>query len=188
VIDVNAPSGAFGLSIAIAQGQTVFLADTAVNVAPSPERMAEIAVRAAAWAQRLGHEPRVAMLSFASFGQPQRDHAERIRVALRFLDQKNVKFEYDGEMTADIALNYALMKKHYPFCRLTGPANILIMPNLQAAHIAAKLLGNIGSVNLIGPIMDGFDKPAQILRLGSTVSDIVTSAVLAAYQAGKPEG
>ncbi len=185
VLDVSAPSGAFGLSIAIAPDRTVFLADTAVNVAPSPDRMAEIAIRAAAWAQRLGHEPRVAFLSFASFGQPQRDHAEHVRAAVRALDQRGVKFEYDGEMAADIALNYPLMKRLYPFCRLTGPANILIMPNLQASHIAAKLLENIGSVNLIGPIMDGFDRPVQILRMGSTVSDIVTSAVLAAYQAIK---
>ncbi len=183
VIDVSAPSGAFGLSIGIAQDHTVFLADTAVNVTPSPERMADIAIRAAEWAQRLGHEPRVAMLSFASFGQPQRDHAERIRAAVKVLDQRGVKFEYDGEMSVDIALNYPLMKRLYPFCRLTGPANILVMPNLQAAHIAAKLLENIGGVNMIGPIMDGFDKPVQILRISSTVSDIVTSAVLAAYQA-----
>lgn len=183
LIDSHSQSGVFGLSIAIAQGRTVFLTDTAVHVSPSPERLAEIAVRAATWAQRLGHEPRVAFLSFASFGQPQRDHAEHIREAVRALDAKGVKFEYDGEMSAEIALNYDLMKRLYPFCRLTGPANILIMPNLQAAHIAAKLLENIGGVNLIGPILDGLDKPVQIVRLGSTVSDIVTSAVLAAYQA-----
>jgi malate dehydrogenase (oxaloacetate-decarboxylating)(NADP+) len=184
-LEVQQPSGAFGLSIAISQDRTVFLADTAVHVEPSAERLADIAIQAAAWAQRMGHEPRVALLSFASFGQPQRAHAEHVKDAVRILDGRGVKFEYDGEMSADVALNYELMKRLYPFCRLTGPANILIMPNLQAAHIAAKLLENIGGVTLIGPILNGFEKSVQIMRLGSTVSDIVTSAVLAAYQAIK---
>ncbi len=183
MIDASAPSGAFGLSIAIAQDRTLFLADTAVSVAPSPERMAEIAIRSAAWAQRLGHEPRVAFLSFASFGQPQRHHSEHVKAAVKVLDKRGVRFEYDGEMSADVAMNYPLMQRLYPFCRLTGPANVLIMPDLQAAHISAKLLENIGGVNVIGPILDGFDKPVQILRMGATVSDIVTAAVLAAYKA-----
>jgi malate dehydrogenase (oxaloacetate-decarboxylating)(NADP+) len=181
VIDPT-PAGAFGLSIAITQERTLFLADTAVHIDPSAERMAEIAIAAAAWAQRMGHEPRVAMLSFASFGQPQRKHAEHVREAVQLLDEKGVKFEYDGEMSADVALDYDLMKRLYPFCRLTGPANVLVMPNLQAAHIAAKLLQNIGGVTMLGPILSGLEKPVQILRMGATVSDIVTTAVLAAYQ------
>lgn len=185
VIDVTSPSGAFGLSIAISQSRTVFLADTAVHIEPSPERLAEIAICAAEWAHRMGHEPRVAMLSFASFGQPQRNHSENVREAVRILDSKAVKFEYDGEMAVDIALDFDLMKRLYPFCRLTGSANILIMPNLQAANIAAKLLQNIGDTTLLGPIMNGFEKPAQIVRMGATVSDIVTTAVLAAYQTVK---
>ena len=185
VIDVPSPAGAFGLSIAITQGRTVFLADTAVHIEPSSERLAEIAIRAAEWAQRMGHEPRVAMLSFASFGQPQRNHSANVREAVRLLDRKNVKFEYDGEMAADVALDYDLMKRLYPFCRLTGPANILVMPNLQAANIAAKVLQNIAGTTVIGPVMNGFEKPAQILRMGATVSDIVTMAVLASYQSVK---
>ena len=182
VIDTEGASGAFGLSIAISTDRTVFLADTAVHIEPSPERLAEIAIRAAEWAKRMGHVPRVALLSFASFGQPQRAHAEHVRRAVEILDEKGVDFEYDGEMSADIALDYDLMKRLYPFCRLTGAANVLVMPNLQAANIAAKLLQNIGGVTVIGPIMNGFEKPAQILRMGATVSDIVTSAVLAAFQ------
>jgi malate dehydrogenase (oxaloacetate-decarboxylating)(NADP+) len=185
VIDVVTPSGAFGLSIAIAQDRTVFLADTAVHIEPSPERLAEIAIHAAAWAQRMGHEPRVAILSFASLGQPQRSHAAHVREAVQILDTKGVKFEYDGEMAADVALDYALMKRLYPFCRLTGPANVLVMPNLQAANIAAKLLQNIGGVTMLGPILNGLEKPAQIVRMGATVSDLVTTAVLAAYQTVK---
>jgi len=185
VIDAPSPAGAFGLSIAIAQDRTVFLADTAVHIEPSAARLAEIAIEAASWAHRMGHEPRVALLSFASFGQPQRWHAERVREAVAVLDEKGVKFEYDGEMAADVALDYDLMKRLYPFCRLTGPANVLVMPNLSSAHIAAKLLQNIGGVTLLGPILNGLEKPAQILRMGATVSDIVTMAVLAAYQTVK---
>lgn len=181
VIDPK-PSGAFGLSVAIAQDRTVFLADTAVHIDPSAERMAEIAIHAADWAHRMGHEPRVAMLSFASFGQPQRDHAQNAREAVKILDAKGVKFEYDGEMAVDVALDFDLMKRLYPFCRLTGPANVLVMPNLQAAHIAAKLVQNIGGVTMLGPILIGLDKPAQIVRMGATVSDLLTTAVLAAYQ------
>ena len=122
VIDTK-ESGAFGLSVAIAQDRTVFLADTAVNIDPTPERLADIATHAAGWAQRMGHEPRVAFLSFANFGQPQRAHGEHPRDAVQVLDSRGVKFEYDGEMAADVALDYELMKRLYPFCRLTGPAN-----------------------------------------------------------------
>ncbi len=93
-----------------------------------------------------------------------------------------MKFEYDGEMAADVALDYDLMKELYPFSRLTGPANVLIMPNLQAAHISSKLLHRVGGVTMLGPILDGFEKPAQIVRMGATVSDLMTTAVLAAYQ------
>ena len=181
VIDPVA-AGAFGLSIAIAQERTVFLADTAVHVEPTPERLADIAIRAADWAHRMGHEPRVAMLSFASFGQPQRHQENHMRDAVQILDRRGVTFEYDGEMAADVALDHDLMKRLYPFCRLTGPANVLVMPNLQAANIASKLLQNIGGTTLIGPVLIGLDKPAQIVRMGATVSDLVTTAVLAAYQ------
>ncbi len=184
VIDPT-PQGAFGLSVAIAQDRTLFLADTAVHIEPSPERLAETAIQAAAWAQRMGHEPRVAFLSYASFGQPQRGSTAHMADAVRALDEKGVAFEYDGEMAADVALDHDLMKRLYPFCRLTGPANVLIMPNLQAANIAGKLLQNIGGVNMLGPILVGLDKPAQIVRPGATVSDLVTTAALAAYQAIK---
>ena len=181
VIDPT-PAGAFGLSVAIAPDRTLFLADTAIHIEPSPERMAETAIQAAAWAHRMGHEPRVAFLSYASFGQPQRSSAEHVREAVRVLDERQVAFEYDGEMAADVALDFDLMKRLYPFCRLTSSANVLIMPNLQAANIAGKLLQNIGGVTMLGPIIIGLDKPAQIVRPGATVSDLVTTAALAAYQ------
>jgi len=184
LIESSSSSGVFGLSIVIAQNHTVFLADTVVNVSPSPARLAEIAVRTAEWAHRLGHEPRVALLSFASFGQPQGPNAEPIRAAVKILNERKVDFEFDGEMSADVALNYQLMQRLYPFCRLTGPANILIMPNLQTAHIASKLLENIGGANVIGPILQGFDKPVQIVRMNASVSDIMTAAVMASFQTG----
>jgi malate dehydrogenase (oxaloacetate-decarboxylating)(NADP+) len=181
VIDPS-PAGAFGLSVAISQDRTVFLADTAIHIDPSPERMADTAIQAAAWAQRMGHEPHVAFLSYASFGQPQRGNTTHMHEAVRILDERGVSFEYDGEMAADVALDFDLMKRLYPFCRLKAAANVLIMPNLQAANIAAKLLHNIGGLTMLGPIIVGLEKPAQIVRPGATVSDIVTTAALAAYQ------
>jgi malate dehydrogenase (oxaloacetate-decarboxylating)(NADP+) len=179
------PQGVVGISIAIAQGRTVLIADTTAHVEPTAHELAEIAVQAAEWAQRMGHEPRVALLSFTSFGPPQQDSEKHVHEAVRILDERGVKFEYDGEMTVDVALDYTLMKRLYPFCRLTGPANVLVMPNLQAANISAKLLHNIGDVTLLGPILTGLSKPAQIVRMGATVSDLMTTAVLAAYQTVK---
>ena len=185
VMDVTGPSGAFGLSMALAHGRTVFLADTAVNIDPTPERLADIAIHAAAWAQRMGHEPRVAMLSYSNFGQPQRTQTSPAKEAVEILDGRGVKFEYDGEMAADVALDYDLMKRLYPFSRLSGPANVLVMPNLATANISAKLLQNFGGATVIGPVLSGLEKPAQIVRMGATVSDLVTMAVLGAYQTVK---
>ncbi|MGB4102015.1 MAG: NADP-dependent malic enzyme [Alphaproteobacteria bacterium] len=183
VFDADQDSGAFGLSMTVAPDRTVFLADTAVNIDPTPQRLAEIAIRTAAWAERMGHAPRVAFLSYTSFGQPQRGKAEVIRSAIEILRQRQVAFEFDGEMSADVALDAQLMKRLYPFCRLSDAANILIMPNLQSAHIGAKLLQKLGRGTMIGPILNGLSKPAQIAQMGATVSDIVTMAVLAAYGA-----
>lgn len=185
VFDADPSSGAFGLSMAIAPDRTVFLADTAVNIEPSAPRLAEIAIHTAAWAERMGHQPRVAFLSYANFGQPQRGKAQTIREAIQLLDQRQVDFEYDGEMSADVALDGALMKQLYPFCRLSGAANILIMPNLQSAHISAKILHRLGRGTMIGPIMHGLSHSAQMVQMGATVADLVTTAVFAAYGALK---
>jgi malate dehydrogenase (oxaloacetate-decarboxylating)(NADP+) len=172
----------FGLSIAVMRGRTVFIADTAVHELPEPEVLVEITKRAAAKARQLGHEPRVALLSFSNFGQPLRDKAKRIRDAVALLDKEPVDFEYDGEMSADVALDYALMKKHYPFCRLTGPANVLVMPALHTANIGSKLLQKMGGT-VIGPLMLGLGKPVQIAPMDAGVSDLVTIAALAAHDA-----
>ena len=131
----------------------------------------------------MGHEPRVALLSFSNFGSPMSEKARRIRDAVAVLDERGVDFEYDGEMQANIALDGDLMRQLYPFCRLSGPANVLIMPALHSANISAKMLQKIGGGTLIGPLLIGLSKPAQVVPLGATVSDLVTAAALVAHDA-----
>src|SRR6202008_4734080 len=133
----------------------------------------------------MGHEPRVAVLSFSNFGSREIERIERIRKAIRLLDAEKVDFEYDGEMQADMALDYELLKSTYPFARLTGPANVLIMPGLHSAHISSRLMQKLGGVTVIGPVIDGLEKPMQIVQMGATVSDLVNHAALAAYGALK---
>ena len=173
----------FGLSIALTPGRTVFIADTTVHELPTPEQLVDIAIQSAAQARRLGHEPRVALLSFSNFGNPMRARTERIREAVRLLDQREVDFEYDGEMQANVALDFDLMRQLYPFCRLSGPANVLVMPALHAANISAKLIQHLGGGTVVGPLLIGLSKPAQIVQLGSSVNDLVTVAALAAHEA-----
>jgi malate dehydrogenase (oxaloacetate-decarboxylating)(NADP+) len=171
-----------GISVLIAKGRTVFIADTTVNERPTAEQLADIAIQAAQQAHELGHEPRVALLSFSNFGNPMHDTADRIRQAVKVLDSRNVDFEYDGEMSADVALNPDLMKL-YPFCRLSGPANVLVMPALHSANIASKLLQELGGGSMIGPMLVGLEKPAQIAAIGSTVSELLNFAALGAVKA-----
>ena len=143
-------------------------------------RMAEIAVHTAQMARRMGHEPRVAFLSYSTFGNPEGNYLERIRDAVKAMDARaDVDFEYDGEMPPDVALNPA-MQKVYPFIRLTGPANVLVMPGLQTANISAKLLRELGGDAVIGPVLVGMERQVQIAPMTATASDLVTLAVLAA--------
>jgi malate dehydrogenase (oxaloacetate-decarboxylating)(NADP+) len=167
------------VSILIARGRTVLIADTSVHELPTSDQLADFAVQCASIARHLGHEPRVALLSFSNFGHPPREKAERIREAVHILDERKVDFEYDGEMQANVALNYGLMKELYPFCRLGGPANVLIMPALHSANIVAKLMQELGGT-AIGPILVGLEKPVQIVQTGATVNEIVTAAAFAA--------
>ncbi|HEY0418310.1 MAG TPA: phosphate acyltransferase, partial [Acetobacteraceae bacterium] len=183
VISPRSDGRVFGLSVVVSRGHTVFIADTTVHELPTPEELADIAVQTAAKARQMGHEPRVALLSFSNFGQHLRGRAEHVREAVELLDRRRVDFEYDGEMSADVALNYELMNRLYPFCRLSGPANVLVMPALHAADIGAKLLHAMGGGQLIGPLLIGLDKPVQIVPMGSTVTDLVTAAALAAHDA-----
>jgi Phosphotransacetylase len=141
----------FGLSVVIAHGRTVLLADTAVHELPSAQELAGIATQAAEMARLLGHEPRVALLSFSNFGNPPLERMERVRDAVRELDSRQVDFEYDGEMQANVALDFELMRQLYPFCRLTGAANVLLMPALHSAAISAKLLQQLGGGTVMAP-------------------------------------
>jgi malate dehydrogenase (oxaloacetate-decarboxylating)(NADP+) len=173
----------FAISVLLARGRTVFLADTHVHELPDGELLADIAVQTAKKARSMGQEPRVALLSFSNFGSPMRERAQRVRDAVAILDQRHPGFEYDGEMSADVALNHTLMKQLYPFCRLSAPANILIMPGLHAANISARLLAQLGGGTTVGPLLVGLERPAQIVELGATVSDLVNHAALAAHDA-----
>ncbi len=171
-----------GLTILIARNRTLFLADTAVHELPSSEQLADFAVQAAAAARRFGHEPKVALISFSNFGNPDIERSHIVRDAVKVLDSRKVNFEYDGEMGADVALNPELMKV-YPFCRLTGPANVLIMPGLHTAHATTRLMHELGGATVIGPMLIGLEKPVQILPWGATVNDMVNMAAFAAHDA-----
>ncbi|MDO8973972.1 NADP-dependent malic enzyme [Reyranella sp.] len=183
VINIDAGKVPMGYSIVVSRHGTVFLADTSINETPSPEQLATIAKQMVKNARMMGHEPRVAFLSFSNFGSREIERIDRIRKAIRLLDAEEVDFEYDGEMQADMALDFELLKSTYPFTRLTGPANILIMPGLHSAHISSRLMQSLGGVTVIGPVIDGLSKPVQIVPMGATVSDLVNHAALAAYGA-----
>ena len=182
VLDPNPGELTFGLSIAVMRERTVFIADSTVHELPTPEELADIACQTAAKARDMGHEPRVAMLSFSNFGNPPREKAMRVRQAVDVLDSRAVDFEYDGELAADVALNENL-RELYPFCRLSGPANVLIMPALHSANIATKLLQKLGGGTLLGPVLMGLEKPVQIVQMGASVSDLVNMATFAAHDA-----
>ena len=134
-------------------------------------------------ARRMGYEPRVAFLAYSTFGQPRGERSERVREAVAILDQRRVDFEYDGEMAADVALNAQRMEQ-YPFCRLSGTANVLVMPAIHSASISTRMLEEIGGTTVIGPLLVGLDKSVQITSMGAKDSDIVNMAAIAAYNAG----
>ena len=182
VID-PAPGGvAFGLTLMLGMhGATIFIADTLIHFRPSAEQFADIACGAAAAARRLGHEPRVALLSYSTFGSQISAAGKTIREAVDVLDRRQVDFEYDGEMSPDVALEESY-RALYPFCRLTGPANVLIMPGLHSAHITSRLAPRLGGGGTIGPLILGLSHAAQLLPMDATVSQIVDIATLAAHQ------
>ena len=180
VIDPKPGHRVIGVSMVIARGRTVLVADTAVTEMPDAQELAEIAIEAAGIARRLGYEPRLAMLAFSTFGHPKGERSERVIEAVRILDHKRVDFEYDGEMAADIALN-AELAAAYPFSRLSGPANVLIMPAFHSASISTKMLQELGGATVIGPLLVGLDRPVQIVQLGAKDSQLVNMAALAAY-------
>ncbi|GAB4360340.1 MAG: NADP-dependent malic enzyme [Oricola sp.] len=182
VIDARPGHRVIGLSLALCRGRTVLVADTAVHDMPTAVELADIAEEAAGMARRMGYEPRVAMLAYSTFGQPPGERSEEVRDAVRILDKRRVDFEYDGEMAADVALNAELMRQ-YPFCRLSKPANVLIMPAFHSASISTKMLQELGGSTVIGPLLVGLNKPVQIVSLGAKDADIVNMAAIAAYNA-----
>ena len=179
-IDTREGHRSIGVSMALCRGRTVFIADTSVLELPDPEELADIAQEAANVARRFGYEPKVAFLSYSTFGHPHGDRAERVREAVGVLDRRGVEFEYDGEMAADVALSKEAMAL-YPFCRLTGPANVLVMPAAHSASIATKMLQQLGGVMVVGPLLTGLERPVQIASMNATASDIVNLAAIAAY-------
>ncbi|MCB1419868.1 MAG: NADP-dependent malic enzyme, partial [Notoacmeibacter sp.] len=183
VIDTKAGHRMIGISLALCRGRNVVVADTAVHDMPTAEELADIAEEAAGMARRLGYEPRVAMLAYSTFGHPRGERSDRVREAVQILDRRRVDFEYDGEMAADVALNPSLMEQ-YPFIRLSGPANVLVMPAFHSASIATKMLQELGGSMVIGPLLVGLEKSVQIVPMNAKDSDIVNMAVIAAYNAG----
>ena len=178
------PGGlAFGLTLVVGmRGKTIFIADTLMHFRPNAEQFAEIAIGAARAARNLGHEPRVALLSHATFGDPMQPANAPLRDAVALLDQRKVDFEYDGEMSPDVALEPSI-RALYPFCRLTADANVLVMPGLHSAHITSSLARRLGGGTTIGPLLMGMAWPVQIMPMDASVSQIVDLACLAAYQA-----
>ena len=183
VIDAKNNQSFLSMSMMVSKERTVFIGDVNIHDRPSPEQLADIASGVANTVKNLGYNPRVALLSFSNFGNPSRTSSKNIREAVNILSERKVNFEFDGEMTAEIALDYDLIKQNYPFCRLSGPANVLIMPGLLSANISFKLLQKMGGGSVLGPLMIGGEKPFQIVQMGSTVSDLVNSASIAAYDA-----
>ena len=183
VFDADSDHGAVGVTALLHKGRIVLMADTLVHEWPDEEDLANIAERAAGVARHLGLEPRVAFVSFSTFGYPVSERAEKMHIAPRVLDKRGVDFEYEGEMTVDVALN-AQAQAQYPFSRLSGPANILVVPARHSASISVKLMQEMAGATVIGPILSGVDKSIQICPSVATATDILNMAVLAACKVG----
>ncbi len=179
VYDVGPHDGAVGVTAILSKGKITLIADTLVHEWPDENDLADIAERGAGVARALGLEPRVAFVSFSTFGYPVSERAEKMRIAPDVLLKRGVDFEFEGEMAVDVALNVNEMKK-YPFSRLTGPANVLVVPARHSASISVKLMQEMGGATVIGPILTGIDKPIQICSTVSSVNDILNMAAIAA--------
>jgi len=183
IIDDEPEATPFGINVVVSRSHTIMIADTAVTERPTAEQFAAIALRSSGFARRMGMEPRVAFISYTTFGNPPGMHIEELRGAVKLLDGFKTDFEYEGEMAPDVALNYEMQKRYYPFSRLSGPANILVMPGLQSASLTAKLLREVGGDSVLGPYVLGLQHPVQIAPMTATASDLVMLAVLAAGDA-----
>ncbi len=179
-IDVRKGHRPIGVSMALVRGRTVFIADTSVHELPTAQELADIAQEAAGVARKFGYEPRVALLSYSTFGYPKGERAAYVKEAVEILAERGVDFEFDGEMAADVALSREAMAL-YPFCRLTGPANVLVMPAAHSASISTKMLQQLGGVTVIGPLLTGIAGSVQIASMSATTNDIVNLAAIAAF-------
>jgi malate dehydrogenase (oxaloacetate-decarboxylating)(NADP+) len=180
VIDDEKDAVPFGINLVVSGSRAVLIADTAVTERPDARQFAAIAMRSAGFARRMGLDPRIAFISYTTFGNPPGSHIEELRGAVTLLDEIHTDFEYEGEMGADVALNYEMQRRYYPFSRLSGPANVLVMPGLQSASLSSKLLKQLGGENVLGPFVVGLELPVQIAPMTASASDLVTLAVLAA--------
>jgi malate dehydrogenase (oxaloacetate-decarboxylating)(NADP+) len=180
VLDAPRNQRPIGVILTFTKGKVVFVADTSVHEMPTADELADIAIQAAGVARRFGHTPRVALLASTTFGFPRSERSERIIEAVKILDTRGVDFEYDGEISVDVALDKERMAL-YPFCRLTDTANVLIMPAIHSASISTKLLQQVGGVSVIGPLLVGLERSVQIAPLNAKMSEIFNTAVIAAY-------
>ena len=183
VFDADAEHGAVGVTAVLFKGRIVLIADTLVHEWPEPEDLANIAERAADVARHMGMTPRVAFVSFSTFGYPVSERAAKMHKAPTVLEARNVDFEYEGEMTVDVALNEQAQAA-YPFSRLTGPANILVVPARHSASISVKLMQEMAGATVIGPILSGVGHSIQICSSVSTANDVLNMAILASCKIG----
>ncbi|MGF1456948.1 MAG: NADP-dependent malic enzyme [Alphaproteobacteria bacterium] len=183
VVDPMPRQRLIGMSIILARGRTIFVADTSVTEMPTPDELADITIQVARTARQFGYTPRVAVLSSSTFGHPAGPRSTDMRDAVRVLDERQVDFEYDGEMTPAIALNAEGLAL-YPFARLSGPANVLVMPATHSAMISSTMLQELGGCTVLGPFLVGLEKPVQIVQIGATVNDILNTAAMAALDLG----
>jgi malate dehydrogenase (oxaloacetate-decarboxylating)(NADP+) len=175
-MDVRAGHRPIGVSMALVRGRTVFIADTSVHELPTAAELADIAQEAAGVARKFGFEPRVALLSYSTFGYPKGERSAYVKEAVKILEKRDVDFEFDGEMAADVALSREAMAL-FPFCRLTAPANVLVMPAAHSASISTKMLQQLGGVTVIGPLLTGFSGSVQIASMSATANDIVNQTL-----------
>ena len=182
VIDPRAGEIMFGLNMVVSKGKTIFVGDTSVNEYPSSEELAEIAISAARVVKLFGFVPKVAFVSHSTFGQPLTSRTKHIKKAVEILKEKNVDFDFDGDMQPDVALNEEY-KELYPFSSIVGNANILIMPGQHSAAISYKMMKSLGDTKVIGPLLIGLGQPIEIAPLRSSTSEIINLASVAAYSA-----
>jgi malate dehydrogenase (oxaloacetate-decarboxylating)(NADP+) len=172
-----------GLYVLILQDRVFFFADTTVNIDPTAEDLAEIALLSADTAKLFGIQPRVAMIAFSNFGSTVHPSTNKVRDAVKLVKQRRPDLECDGEMQADTAVLPEFLKENYPWTDLKGPANVLVFPELQSANAAYKLVWRLAKADAIGPILMGMSKPAHVLQRGVEVSDIVNMAAFGVVDA-----